>query len=60
MFFFISTAQWSIEQDDTITSKVKKGKRKTHGRNAKKPQNVQRGKTTNRQTAFKITVQGDF
>ena len=60
MFFFISIAQWSIEEDDTIMSKVKKGKGKTRGKNAKKPQNVHRGKTMNRQTAFKITVQGDF
>ena len=35
MSFFISIAQWSIEQDDTIMSKVKKGKGKTHGKNAK-------------------------
>ena len=34
-FFFISIAQWSIEEDDTIMSKVKKGKGKTRGKNAK-------------------------
>ena len=35
MFFFISIAQWSIGEDDTIMSKVKKGKGKTCSKNAK-------------------------
>ena len=43
MFFFISIAQWSIEQDDTKMSKVKKGKGKTHGKNAKKNYKMCRG-----------------
>ena len=47
-FFYISIAQWSVEKDDTIMGKVAKGKGKTRGKN---------GKTTNRQTVFKITIQ---
>ena len=34
-FFFISIAQWSVEEDDTIISKVAKGKGKTRGKNEK-------------------------
>ena len=37
---------------------VAKGKRKTRGKNGK-PENVLRSKTTNRHTAFKITIRGD-
>ena len=36
-------------------SKVAKGKGKTHGK-MEKPENVLRSKTTNRQTAYKVTI----
>ena len=36
MFFFLnSIAQWSLEEDNTIMSKVTKGKGKTRGKNEK-------------------------
>ena len=53
------TFQWSVEKDDTIMGKVVKGEGKTHGKNGKKPQNVLRSKTKDRQAAFKITIRGD-
>ena len=56
--FFFLFAQWSVEDDDTITSKVAKGKGKTRGK-MEKPENVLRSKTTNRRSAFKITIRGD-
>ena len=34
-FFFISIAQWSVEEEDTIMSKVAKGKGKTCAKNGK-------------------------
>ena len=42
-----------------MMGKVAKGKGKTHGKNGKKPENVLRIKTTNRQTAFKVTIRRD-
>ena len=34
-FFFISIAQWSVKDDDTMMSKVAKGKGKTRCKNGK-------------------------
>ena len=59
MFFFISIAQWSVEEDDTIMRKVAKGEGKTRDKNGKTA-NVLRSKTTNRHTAFKITFRRDI
>ena len=33
--FSFSIAQWSVEEDDTIMSKVATGEGKTHGKNGK-------------------------
>ena len=52
--FYIAVAQRSVEEDDTILSKVAKAEGKTRGKKMEKPQNVLRSKTTNRQTAFKL------
>ena len=56
-FFFISIAQWSVEEDVTITSKVAKGKGKTRGKNGKpaKWAEEQDNKST---YSFKITIRG--
>ena len=35
VFFFTSIAQWNVEEDDKITSKVVKGKGKTRGKDGK-------------------------
>ena len=35
LFLLISLAKWSDEEDDTIMSKVAKGKEKTRGKNGK-------------------------
>ena len=51
-FFWISIAQWSVEEDNTVRSKVAKGKGKKPAAKMEKP----RSETTNRQTAFKITI----
>ena len=51
-FFWISIAQWSVEEDNTVRSKVAKGKGKKPAAKMEKPRN----ETTNRQTAFKITI----
>ena len=56
-FFFISIVQWNVEEDDTIISKVAKGKEKTHGKNGKL-ENVPRSKMMNRQTALKVMIGG--
>ena len=56
--FFIWIAQWSVEEDDIIMSKVVIGKGKTVGKNGK-PENGLRSKTTNRHSAFKITIRSD-
>ena len=65
-FFFLdlSIAKWSVKEDDTMMNEVAKGKEKTRGNNKKnkknkKLQNVLWRKTTNRQTAFKITIRGN-
>ena len=59
-FFFISIAKWSVKEDDTMMNKVAKSKEKTRGNNKKKKmQNVLWSKTTNRHTAFKITIRGN-
>ena len=58
VFFLISIAQWSVEEEDTIMSKVSKGKEKPAPK-MEKPQNVLRSKTTNRRIAFKIKIQGN-
>ena len=52
--FLISNSQRGIEEDDTIMSKVAKGKGKME-----KPQNVLRGKTTNWLKAFIIMIRGN-
>ena len=59
LFFFISIAQWSVEEDDTIMRKVAKGEGKTRDKNGKTA-NVLRSKTTNRHAAFKITFRRDI
>ena len=35
VFFLISIAPWSVEEDDTMMSKVTKGKEKTRGKKGK-------------------------
>ena len=55
---FISIAQWSVEEDNTKMGKKPKAKKDTAAK-MKKPENVLRGKTTNPQTAFKLTIPGD-
>ena len=57
-FFLISIAQWSVEEDNTIMSKVAKAKEKPVAK-MEKLQNELRGETTNQHTAFKITILGD-
>ena len=57
-FFPISIAQWSVEEEDTIMSKVSKGKEKPAPK-MEKPQNMLRSKTKNRHIAFKIKIQGN-
>ena len=52
---FISIAQGSIEENDAIISKKLKAKENT----AVKMENVLRGKTTTRQTTFKLTIRSD-
>ena len=56
--FFISIAPWSVEENDTIMSKVAKSKGKPAAK-MEKPQTVLMSKTMNRHTAFKITIRGD-
>ena len=56
--FFISIAQWSVEENDTIMSKVAKSKGKPAAK-MEKPQTLLMSKTMNRHTAFKITIRGD-
>ena len=53
--FFISIAQWGVEEDNTSMSKVVKGKGKIGGKNGKTGKFAEE-KTMNRQTAFKITI----
>ena len=58
-FFFISIAQWSVEEDVTITSKVAKGKGKTRGKNGKSAKWAE--EQDNKSTySFKTTIRGNY
>ena len=57
-FFFISIAQWSVEEDVTITSKVAKGKGKTRGKNGK-PAKWAEEQDNQSTHSFKITIRGN-